>query len=351
MLNNLTGIRGIAALWVWTGHYNEYFTRLFPILTKLDFIYERGKFGVDLFFCLSGFILGYVYFDHLTLESSKATVKLFFYKRMARLYPVYIFTLSLAMLFYLLAILSGHKFNHESSANLNIFSALQNFLGVQAWFSTPSLNGPSWSVSAEFAAYILFPFLVTVIAIGKWNLRISAATLLVLSLMFYQFSLHRNYLLNQQIAQVFSEFTMGLCAYLVFRNSVFSITFCRNLRLLFLVILFSLLYYVKSDLLLESVLPVLLLILITLNFQHNIYGKGLSRSSFVTLGLWSYSLYMTHRLLQNVMSGLSLPIYTSNLFIRTLEFTLLIFIPLLSAFLVTKYLENPARIYLLKKWR
>ncbi|QIY84687.1 acyltransferase [Chryseobacterium sp. NEB161] len=55
MLNNLTGLRFYAALWVFLYHF-------FPVYTdlpKVDLL-EVGYLGVDVFFVLSGFILTYV---------------------------------------------------------------------------------------------------------------------------------------------------------------------------------------------------------------------------------------------------------------------------------------------------
>ncbi len=345
--SNLTGIRGIAALWVWSLHYNEYFTGLLPITSKLDFITQRGNYGVDLFFCLSGFILGHVYYENLSHHPSRGNINQFFYKRMARLYPVYVSTLLVATLFYLLAIFFEHEFDHESASNLSIKSFFQNLLGVQAWFGTASLNGPSWSVSAEFGAYLFFPFIV--VFIGKIKKQKVATVLLVVSIAIYELSLHQQLLINHQMVQVLCEFTMGLCCYLQFRSLDYSLIVCRILRLTLLIMLFSLLYFVRSDIILSSVLPLLLMGLITLNFPHNVEGKGLSRSIPITLGIWSYSLYMTHRLLQNVMSGISLPVYDSSLAIRILQSFLLVCAPIYIAHFVTKHLENPARRYVLNK--
>ena len=159
-ITNLTGIRGVAALWVFSLHYQEYFIGLLPETKKFHFLMSQGRYGVDLFFTLSGFILGHVYFQKFRNSRDyvkKNLLKEFFFKRFARLYPVYLITVLIATSFYLIAVIKNHNFNHESESNLSIVNFVLNFVGVQEWFSRPSLNGPSWSVSAEFAAYLVFP--------------------------------------------------------------------------------------------------------------------------------------------------------------------------------------------------
>ena len=143
---------------------------------------------------------------------------------------------------------------------------------------------------------------------------------------------------------------MGLCTFLCIKDLKISREKCRIFRNLNTFVILLILFLSPSKIILASVIPVLLLTLIALNFFHNVPGKGLSHNFLVHLGLWSYSLYMTHRLFQNIMSGLPLLRYDSNLPMRSLELFLLLFIPIFTAFLTTKYLENPARRYLLKLW-
>jgi peptidoglycan/LPS O-acetylase OafA/YrhL len=60
MLMNLTGIRGLAAIWVVFFHFADYLKDIFGELKWISQIIDRGYFGVDLFFCLSGFIIAHV---------------------------------------------------------------------------------------------------------------------------------------------------------------------------------------------------------------------------------------------------------------------------------------------------
>jgi peptidoglycan/LPS O-acetylase OafA/YrhL len=350
MLSNLTGIRGLAALWVFGLHYNEYFVGLFPGISILNFVFDNGGFGVDLFFCLSGFILGHVYFEELNFEDKGIRVKHYLYKRFARLYPLYFVTLTVASIFYLIALLTGHEFHNQSSTDLSLAAFIQNLLGVQTWFGMNSLNVPAWSVSAEFAAYLAFPFLVLLLRRRDKGLKSLSFMLLILSTCIYEFSLQQEMLLNHQILQVLTQFIMGLCVYRLVKDLKVAERKCKLLRNFVTSVILLSLFFVESKIVLSAVIPILLLILISLNYFHNIPGKGLSRKSLLALGSWSYSLYMTHALLKNILSGLGLPYYDANLGTKCFELILLLTVPIFTAFIATKYLENPARRYLLKLW-
>jgi peptidoglycan/LPS O-acetylase OafA/YrhL len=56
-ISGLTGLRGVAAVWVVLVHMTEGRSDI-PIV-------QNGTLGVDVFFILSGFVLAYVYADKL----------------------------------------------------------------------------------------------------------------------------------------------------------------------------------------------------------------------------------------------------------------------------------------------
>lgn len=105
--------------------------------------------GVSFFFVLSGFILTYVY-------GKNFDIRLFYVSRFARLWPVHVVCFLIVSLiirpFELLFL------------PINQISAVLNLGMVHSWLPVKdipfSYNGPSWSISVEFAFYLFFPFLV-----------------------------------------------------------------------------------------------------------------------------------------------------------------------------------------------
>ena len=109
--------------------------------------------GVSIFFVLSGFILTYVYPE---LPNAQAAVR-FLRARVARIWPGYVATTIIAVLLY-----PAHIFGLDWITR--VARSLVNLAMLQSWWPAGpffySINGPSWSISTEFAFYCAFPFLI-----------------------------------------------------------------------------------------------------------------------------------------------------------------------------------------------
>ncbi|HEX7323431.1 MAG TPA: acyltransferase [Mycobacterium sp.] len=163
----LTGLRIIAAVWVVLFHYRPLLRQAAPDFTDaLAPILNCGAQGVDLFFILSGFVLAWNYLDRMGPSwSTRATVH-FLWLRLARVWPVYLVTLHLAALWVIFTLHVGHVPSQEVG-QLTATSYVRQLLLVQLWFEPyfdgTSWDGPAWSISAEWLAYLLFGPLVLVI--------------------------------------------------------------------------------------------------------------------------------------------------------------------------------------------
>ncbi|MBP6013219.1 MAG: acyltransferase [Alphaproteobacteria bacterium] len=153
-LDSLTGLRGIAAWWVVLYHFRSY---LAPYIdSEVVRVIAEGQLAVDFFFILSGFVIYLNYHDRV--EPHWSSYANYVGARLARIYPLHIATL----LFFLL--LAGATVaRKESWSGLPPawdWGALAFQLSLtQAWGTPHALtwNFPSWSISAEFFAYLLFP--------------------------------------------------------------------------------------------------------------------------------------------------------------------------------------------------
>jgi peptidoglycan/LPS O-acetylase OafA/YrhL len=67
-INTLTGLRGIAALWVFAAHLHTFIGHLYEREFPLNNFFYHGYFGVDIFFILSGFIMTYVHYDDFRIS-------------------------------------------------------------------------------------------------------------------------------------------------------------------------------------------------------------------------------------------------------------------------------------------
>jgi acyltransferase-like protein len=81
-IRSLTGLRGLAALWVLTAHF-------FGVYGVTSFVTGRGSYGVILFFVLSGFILGYVHDRDFSQSFRLVAMLEFLGLRLAKIYPLH----------------------------------------------------------------------------------------------------------------------------------------------------------------------------------------------------------------------------------------------------------------------
>jgi peptidoglycan/LPS O-acetylase OafA/YrhL len=147
---SLTGLRGIAALWVFARHYTNgdqgdgFWS---------DIAFHGGTNGVIIFFVLSGFILSHVYGDNFAKEVRIADYLKFIYCRIARICPLHLFTLMLWLLIF------GVMVPGPGLPDMTSFTFVLNIFLVHAWglFPDYSWNAPSWTISVEWALYLIFP--------------------------------------------------------------------------------------------------------------------------------------------------------------------------------------------------
>ncbi|MBS1511275.1 MAG: acyltransferase [Bacteroidetes bacterium] len=148
----LTPLRGIAALLVAVFHVQVYCFRF--VQKEQSMFLDKGYLMVDLFFMMSGFLILHVYKEEFQQHFTLRAFKKFMLARFARLYPLHIITLLvLVIVFYVEKMTAGGYL--DPHAILTHIFLLQTFPinGEATW------NIPSWSISAEWWTYTLFPFL------------------------------------------------------------------------------------------------------------------------------------------------------------------------------------------------
>lgn len=158
-LRSLTSLRFIAALWVAV-------YALWPHLavTGTPGLVAKGYLGVELFFVLSGFILCHVYLAQT--GEKRFSYKGFLWARIARVYPLHLATLVGVGILAFGAMAAGMAVD---DGILGWSSLPANLTMTHAWGLAPesAWNHRSWSISAEWFAYLLFP----VFAFVAWRLR------------------------------------------------------------------------------------------------------------------------------------------------------------------------------------
>ena len=167
-IDSLTGIRGVAAVWVFLTHYQAVMAAYLnsPSIEENSFLYN-GFRGVDLFFVLSGFILMHVHGEDFRVYREVSFWR-FYVLRFFRVYPLNTAVL-LALLpiyFFLPDLVVWFRMEHSvpipwHNHDFSEAGFVQSLFLAQTWtFVKPGeWNGPAWSLSAEVFGYAIFPLL------------------------------------------------------------------------------------------------------------------------------------------------------------------------------------------------
>lgn len=343
----LTGARGIAAVVVIMFHFDG-FSKLLNPLGLLKPIYSVGYLGVDFFFILSGFIMSYVY----VLENGSLSFDSylnFLSARIARIYPVQLATvISLGFILLFASIL------HIKVNGSYPLSCIPSQLTMtQAWPFVPgacalSWNYPSWSMSAEWFAYLLVYPACCLLYIGRLS---SVSYLLAVFLLLSLFQIVDKFLKIGQfgpVLQVTLEFTAGVATYLIFSNSGKILKLLQS-KVDWVIVLTVGCLYVGVQRWIILLFP---FILIGLTGRGAFASKILATKPMLWLGTISYSLYMTHAIVQKTLkpvlpidsySGASL---SCRIFIALVYFSTIILV----ACLFYYGIENPMRDIIRKKF-
>ena len=155
----LDGLRGVASMMVVAYHLFETYSH-----DPMHQILNHGYLAVDFFFVLSGCVIGYAYDDRW----NRMTLKDFFKRRLVRLHPMVIMgTLIGALLFYfgdcsafpLISETPWWKMLLLFLLGCTMLPALTSW-DIRGWSETNSLNGPTWSLTLEYIANILYALFI-----------------------------------------------------------------------------------------------------------------------------------------------------------------------------------------------
>ncbi|WP_088688887.1 acyltransferase [Rhizobium sp. R634] len=301
-LVGLDGIRGLAAICV-AVHHTEGFVGFDAA--------PAAYLAVDLFFCLSGFVIGHAYERKLIQESSLSAND-FALKRLIRLYPLYLLGLVLGVFAY-----AGMSLSRNQQIDPVLFAASLTasmfFLPAIGGTSlkSPNLfpfNGPSWSLFLEivinlaygYAARLLSSGVLVLILIASWiwlaaqTLSHGSADLIPL-----------DGALLSGFPRVLFSFTIGILMYRYRQRLSPTSGFGKAIALATIFIATAFLIFQTpaafigiKDLLVISVLfPVAVLVLYASNFD------GILRQPLLIAGEASYALYAIHVPLIGLMLG------------------------------------------------
>ena len=341
-LLGLEALRFLAALAVLLWHYVHFayvadkpvdlVRDQLPLYDLLWPFYEAGKYGVWVFWCISGFIFFWKYRDAISDRSMRGWTFLVY--RLSRLYPLHFVTLLIVALLQAIYFRQQGYFFVYQPNDLRHF-LLQIFMASD-WVAqdSNSFNGPIWSISVEVLVYIVFFLMLRFVTRSPWlNLVVIAVCLNV----------------NSQVAACLAFFYAGGLAAIA-RQSLTSMrltvaieraAWCVVIVVPASIWLFGLQSRMLDWILLLSYTPVLLLCL-----TCKITLPASAAKLVEAAGNMTYSSYLLHFPIQLLialgfaMSGRPIPYFDGWFFAAFVTVTLL------ASYLTYRYFEAPAQALL-----
>lgn len=290
----LTSVRFLLALGVVLFHYQLQWP--WDAMPSTGF-FDRARLGVDAFFILSGFVLTHAYRD--AIAGNRLNYGRFLVARFARIYPAHLAVLAFVLVMVATASLVGAQFDRNLYNPAGLVTTL---LLVHAWLPEvvkAEWNGPSWSLSAEWFAYLTFP------AFAWAGLRLRRRPILLLALtallflaldqiyqaLFGRILVHAE--ANMGILRIIPEFLYGVALYRLGERLLLARPAAILLAWAAAILLVGLMHLKADDRWVVAAAGPLMLALALLS---KVRAEGFLKARWPRLGgEASYALYLVHR--------------------------------------------------------
>lgn len=299
--NSLEGIRGLFCLVVVLAHFEAGFH-------GKDFITaEILYYIVDIFFVFSGFLMSGLYWSSLRTRADFADYMIV---RTARVYPLH-----LALLLVFVAFEGFRLLLPESWLDTAPFSGTNDIAAIPYHLTlTQSMgllprntwNFPSWSISTEFYAYIVFAALVMVFRRARVLVALGLIAACVLGLALYsELGFKETYALG--FLRCLAGFMVGVLVYRLYdgsRQLKRRVVLMTMMELLAFVLFFAF-TLISASPQASLLVPLLIGFLVwALCYDAGLVSRFLSAPLLIYLGTISYSIYLNHVFVQDRMMNL-----------------------------------------------
>lgn len=375
-INNLTALRGIAAIMIVLLHFHLWYGAIVP--ESVNPFMDKLYLMVDWFFMLSGFVMCYVYQDVFSQSLKRHELRRFILLRLARIYPLHFVTLMAHIILWGLHVYTNtfesldfmRKYTYQAAA----IPAQLFFIDGIGLFDFAIWNTPAWSLSAEWWSYVLFPFVLFLVSrIGKLSMIVLPVVILSLwCLLEFKLAATQpfvmfpadpnktglNLIWHWGVLRGITGFVAGMFLFQLYQKQIFKKLIANGLALIGLFVL----TIVSMTLAWWDTFSVCLLSLIVLSCAYGSKNINATLNGLVLqkLGDWSFSIYMWHHVVFNtftsifILQSISLdesklrlfgsePIY-DNLVAMVIYMTIILFVGRMSY----EYIENPTRRFFRK---
>ncbi len=293
----MDGLRFAAIGMVILFHLNGYLTAKSPFYRAAppnsDWLAQAamvGFRGVELFFVISGFILGLPFAAHYLKGAAPVSLRKYYLRRLTRLEPPYI--VALLVLFILAAVIEGAppaSFYPHLAASFFYLHSL-----IYGTFS-PAM-GVAWSLEIEVQFYVLVPLLTLLFTIRSRMLRRSSIAILILAALSGQaLFMHHSPRASLSILAYVQFFLVGFLLADVFlanwgeaprRNLAWDFVALVGWPMLFVIL--------HSPILAHWLFPAWIFLLYCAAFRGRLVNRFFSNRWIIAIGGMCYSIYLLH---------------------------------------------------------
>jgi peptidoglycan/LPS O-acetylase OafA/YrhL len=343
-LLQIDGLRGIAIIIVLLFHFlnNSYsnsnnLNYLEAIISKIT---SFGWVGVNLFFVISGFLIGSILLKN---KGSQNYFRTFYFRRFLRIIPLYYTLLVVFVVFNFLLIDSKLTLFENPIPIWQYFLLVQNFSMSRLGHFGPNALTPTWSLAIEEQFYLIAPIMIYLL---RRNILITVAICLILCSCIFRMYSYNWYMEYTHFFSRVDSLLIGLLIAILNLNTkgIEYMLKAKNIVIyifIFLVLLMAFSFFSQiNHTLISYFFGGVLIFSLSVNEKSLIY-KILVNKATLFFGKYSYFIYLFHQLINGLLFSY---IKNGNPVLNT-EFDYLIefFAILLTMVLATisfKYLES-----------
>ncbi|MEE2848461.1 MAG: acyltransferase [Pseudomonadota bacterium] len=260
---------------------------------------QHAYLFVDYFFVLSGFVIAHAYASRL--ESGRDAGR-FMVRRFGRIWPLHLLMLAAFIGLELARLVFHFDSAPPFTRDRSIEAIFTNLALIQAWHVHPYLtwNGPSWTLSAEWACYLIFAGLVLIAPKRfRWIGLLLAIIGGVLVLSYARRWMNTTY--DFAVPRAVYGFFLGcLLQGLLTRIPRLKGGAATLLEIAAIVAACVFIGYAQGPITVAVTLIFVALIWVFAG-EEGALSRVLDHPALVTLGRWSFAIYMVHMFILTVM--------------------------------------------------
>lgn len=338
---NLTPIRFILALLVVIFHIAQFSkNRGFPFFNELA-IFHKGTEAVYMFFSLSGFLIIKQLFIEKK-ETSSINLKIFYKRRILRIFPLYYLVLTFGFLYYRIILpFFGYEFENNYDLLSGIFLSVTFFPNIFSTYSPGGILEILWSIGIEEQFYLFIAPLFLLLPLKRITLFLCAFTSIYFLI---YFSAYLVFL--KEYNMLFFYFSFGGLCSIIYSHNYFQ-TLIKKLRYPILLIF---IIYITTGIFVNNFNPFFynFFSFILFGFVISVLAlkpiKVLQNKTMNYLGKISYGIYMYHAITMQLVGLIYLKVISKFGFQYTLDIIIInvfvIFITIAISHFSFKYYES-----------